>query len=62
MRGGSRPGAGRPKGAKDIRSQLDKARFQAEAQKYLATALDVLVDVAKMVKARVPASQPLPKS
>lgn len=59
MRGGSRPGAGRPKGAKDIRSQLDKARFQAEAQKHLSTALDVLVDVAengKSESARVSAA------
>ncbi|MEP4901898.1 MAG: hypothetical protein ABJX82_08850 [Paracoccaceae bacterium] len=47
MRGGKRPGAGRPPGAKQIRSLLDRAKFQGEAQRHLSTALDALVDVAE---------------
>lgn len=59
MRGGKRPGAGRPAGAKQLKSKLDVAKFQSEMQDHLQTAIIALVDVAengKSESARVSAA------
>lgn len=46
-RGGPRPGAGRPSGARSRATKQAKATLSELAQKHTATALQVLVDVAK---------------
>lgn len=46
-RGGPRPGAGRPTGARSRATKQAKATLSELAQKHTATALQVLVDVAK---------------
>ena len=47
MRGGKRPGAGRPKGIKELKSKLDMAKFQFEMQQFVPVAIAALVDVAE---------------
>jgi hypothetical protein len=46
-RGGSRPGAGRPQGGKSRATKQAKATLSELARAHTATALGVLVDVAK---------------
>lgn len=46
-RGGKRPGAGRPKGAVQKGTSLDKFNMVLRSQEYSAEMLDVLVDLAR---------------
>ena len=59
MRSGKREGAGRPSGARNLKSKLETAKIRSEMQQYLPVAFQALVDVAengKSESARVSAA------